>query len=692
MMRVLKFIFQLWLNAGCFLPVSSFAQESTVDSTEILGEVVLRAYEQNRQLKQVATAINYIGPNQFNRFSNATILSAVNSTPGVRMEERSPGSYRLNIRGSTMRSPFGVRNVKIYFDEFPLTDPGGDTYLSQLSFYNFHSVEIIKGPGGSLYGAGTGGVMLIQSQPPEWRKGFSATVLGGSYGMFNTGLQLKAGNEKWQHVLNFSHLNSDGYRQHTSLRRDVMNYQLKIRPGKKNELRFLLLYSDIYYQTPGALTKAEYDANPKSARPASGMFPSAEDAQAAIFQKIFFGGAGYKHLFSEQLENTTVVYGNFPQIKNPTFRNYGRRYEPQWGARTVFKWKDKQHDSHLQLVWGAEIQQGYFNSKTYTNNGGSPGILQIEDKVTPSSLSIFVQTDYSFSSGWLAGFGLSSNQYTVKINRVSVPGFIPVKRKFQNQVAPKIALSKNVFQNTWIYASLSRGYSPPTVSEVLPSAHVISTGLQPEHGLSYEAGFKSSWLQQRLYAEVNVFYFELKDAIVQRRDSANADYFVNAGSTRQKGMESQLIYRSFIRENKFIRRADFRLSYTWFHFRYRDYKQINTDYSGKKIPGAAPHSLAVAADLTFKKDFYLNATWQYSGRIPLHDANTVYAGSYLLLGFRLGWMRNISAKKTLELFAGADNLLDEKYSLGNDINAAGGRYYNAAPGRNYYTGVSVMFK
>ncbi|MEJ0103149.1 MAG: hypothetical protein WDO19_11585 [Bacteroidota bacterium] len=38
----------------------------------------------------------------------------MNNTPGVRMEERSPGSYRLNLRGSTLRSPFGVRNVKVY--------------------------------------------------------------------------------------------------------------------------------------------------------------------------------------------------------------------------------------------------------------------------------------------------------------------------------------------------------------------------------------------------------------------------------------------------------------------------------------------------------------------------------------------------------------------------------------------------
>jgi iron complex outermembrane receptor protein len=41
--------------------------------------------------------------------------------------------------------------------------------------------------------------------------------------------------------------------------------------------------------------------------------------------------------------------------------------------------------------------------------------------------------------------------------------------------------------------------------------------------------------------------------------------------------------------------------------------------------------------------------------------------------------------------AGVDNLLDQKYSLGNDINGFGGRYYNAAPGRNYYVALLIQF-
>jgi len=73
----------------------------------------------------------------------------------------------------------------------------------------------------------------------------------------------------------------------------------------------------------------------------------------------------------------------------------------------------------------------------------------------------------------------------------------------------------------------------------------------------------------------------------------------------------------------------------------------------------------------------------------LNDANSEFAKAYTLLQAKIGWKRQLRSSLGLELFAGADNLLNEQYSLGNDINAAGNRYYNAAPGVNYFAGVGL---
>ena len=184
-----KTIFFSFLLLLCF---SCFSQEET-DTLKTLDEVTVRAFEQNRHVKEIPASVNYISQSQLARFNNTSILPAINNTPGVRMEERSPGSYRMNIRGSTLRSPFGVRNVKIYWNDLPLTDPGGNTYLNQLGYYNFNSIEIIKGPGSSLYGAGSGGVMLINGFPDKWVQGTDVSFITGSYGLRNINAQVRFG-------------------------------------------------------------------------------------------------------------------------------------------------------------------------------------------------------------------------------------------------------------------------------------------------------------------------------------------------------------------------------------------------------------------------------------------------------------------------------------------------------------------
>jgi iron complex outermembrane receptor protein len=202
-------------------------------------------------------------------------------------------------------------------------------------------------------------------------------------------------------------------------------------------------------------------------------------------------------------------------------------------------------------------------------------------------------------------------------------------------------------------------------------------------------GIKSNWLNNRLYIEVNAFYFRLQDAIVQRQETNAANYYVNAGNTRQKGLESQVSYQ-LLTSSHLLRQAKIWITHTWNDFRYDNFKQLAADFSGKQMPSVAKNTVAAGFDIAFKAGFYGNITYYYSDPIPVNDANTDFASSYNLLGARIGYKKMFS-QVTVNLFAGADNLFDMNYSLGNDINAAGGRYYNAAAGRNYYAGVSFQW-
>src|SRR5687767_11839246 len=202
----------------------AFTQEVIRDTT--LQEVVIQAYTANRPLNEVPASIGYIAESDLVRYSNTSILPAVNITPGVRMEERSPGSYRFSIRGSLLRSPFGVRNVKMYWNSLPLTDGGGNTYINLLDFNSIGNIEIIKGPGGSLYGAGTGGVVLLQN-PSSKENNLQFSAMAGSYGLRRYLLSGEKHSKKNDVWFQYAHQESDGYREQTAMRRDALNGDLK---------------------------------------------------------------------------------------------------------------------------------------------------------------------------------------------------------------------------------------------------------------------------------------------------------------------------------------------------------------------------------------------------------------------------------------------------------------------------------
>jgi iron complex outermembrane receptor protein len=661
------------------------------DSAITLQNIIVNAYENNMKLIDVPAAISLVNKKDLNRFNNASILSAMNNNPGVRMEERSPGSYRLSIRGSSLRSPFGVRDVKVYYDGIPYTDPGGNTYLNQLGFYNIRSVEIIKGPGSSMYGAGIGGVLLIKNNAAPFRPGASVSYNYGSYNLNNINVEVRFGNENFHNTVSYQHLTSDGYRDNTAMRRDVVTWDAVSKPNEKSEFQSHFLYADLYYQTPGALTLKQFDSIPKSARPASGPFPGSVQAKAAIYQKTFMAGFSYQHQYNDHWKNTTSVYGAYTDLKNPTIRNYEIRTEPHFGGRTVFQFNKKINNSVLTVNAGAEFQQSFNTQRDYENNNGESGSLQIDDEILNNQGFIFVEGNIQLINGWTITVGASINKYGLNFTQRSDMPPTHKVRHFNNEFTPRFALLKKFNKNVSVYGSIAKGFSSPTVSELLPSTNVFNTSLQAESGLDYELGARGSLLNNRLYFDINAFFYKLKNAIVQLQNSSGADYFDNAGSAKQNGIESFVSYNMIDYPNNFINHVTITVSNTWNNFHYDIYKQSGTDYGGKQIPGVAPETFTAGIDINTKPGIYINTNFFYSSRIALNDGNSAYASAYDLLGTRIGYKSSLSKEIQWELFTGVENIFDEKYSLGNDINAAAGRYYNLAPGRNYYAGMVFQF-
>jgi iron complex outermembrane receptor protein len=698
----------LWgvlLFQPCFSQVSHPAAQNAGDTTALhqadtaiwkntLSEVTITAFEQQKKLSDQPAPIAYISGTALGRYDDTRPMSALNAVPGVRMEERSPLSYRLNIRGSSLRAPFGVRNVKIYYNGIPMTDPGGNTYLNQLSFDDFGSMEIIKGPASSLYGAGTGGAVLIHSPlftPGPAKNNAYVSWESGSFGLQKISAGTRWGQDDRASSVRYTHLQSDGYRDHTAMRSDVASFDTKLIHDDKQELDAFFHYTDLFYETPGALTLSQYQENPKAARQASGIFPSSAEAKAAVYQKAFFMGVRHTYQITPDLENNTVVYGSYTDFINPTVRNYEYRKEPHFGGRTVFQYHLRGERIQSRFWFGGEVQQGYFSVKDMQNNLGHPDTLQTDDRINDFVALVFAQADFSLPHGWDFTAGLSMNHERLQFTRLYPAPVKDFIKKYHNVLSPRVTLSKKVTPDILVYANVSKGFSPPAVSEILPSTTVLNTELQAEEGINYEIGSRGDLWKHRLSFDFSAFIFNLTQSISIRRDSSGADYFVNAGGALQKGLELALQYGIYHSSHGFFSDVRSWASGGYLDFRYRDFLSDDKDYSGKKIPGTAPLTLAAGLDVNTRIRLDGHVTWQRTSEIALNDANTAYGTPYNLLGVRFSWYTPLGRKLRLTLSAGGDNLLDETYSLGNDINAVGDRFYNVAPGRNFYAEGRLAF-
>jgi iron complex outermembrane receptor protein len=371
----------------------------------------------------------------------------------------------------------------------------------------------------------------------------------------------------------------------------------------------------------------------------------------------------------------------YTRVENPAIRNYGQTSEPHTGVRSVFYYDHKTGKSELNWVAGGEWQIGFPVFETYKNKNGIKDTLLFIDEANNKQNFIFSQVRFNIHSFTLMA-GASINLYKTEVERFS-PAPAPLAQKtFSNEWAPRLSLSYQ-FGKTLLYAGYSKGFSPPSLLELNPTGSNFIAELQPEYGSNYDLGLRTEF--GPLKVDINAFKMHLNNTIILQRDSLGGDYYINSGKTNQTGLETALSLPIFP-GNKKIHLSQIYLSHTWhdFHFLHTDH--WGNDSSGKEIPGVARHSLSAGMDVEFLKGLSVNLHYFFSDRIPLNDANSAYANTYHLLGCKLGYTK-ATGKNQFRIYAGCENILNEQYSLGNDINGFGGRYYNAAPERNYYVSI-----
>ncbi len=625
------------------------------------------------------------------RFGASDLTPALNRVPGVRFESRAPGSYRVLIRGTGRRSPFGVRDVRVYWNGLQLSEPGGDTPLNFVALGNIDQVDVGKGPNDVSAGSPLGGTLYLNTRA---KAGAQANVQVGSYGQRVLGGTVGLGRDSLKpHVeIRVNHRTGDNYRDHSALRRSTA--QLSIYSpvlqsitgeGWRVRTNTHALATRLDYELPGALTAEQFAGDPTQARAGSA------EAQAAIdYENVLVGTTIEAERQNVRLYLTPQLSGF--RFDNPFNVNHKRETNVGLGARAGGSYRVT---PGTELAFGGEVQAEFRDSRQYDPDGGSPGDLQYADDIQTERFMAFAQVEGNLGS-LRYSVGASVTQQDYAIQRTFERGSRPTSAgsDFAPFFAPRAALTYTS-QEVSVTASVAQGTSAPTLREFRTNEGSLNTQLKPERGTSAEifAVYRPS---NRFSAQANAYYTRLSETITTFQDVSQVQLFRNSGSARQPGLELAAEWFAF-RQNAAARSSEVSLSpaYSFQPYRYLDYEVDGVSFAGRPMAGVPEHTLDVLlhGGYGFRQNLVsLDFNVRYESVNPLNDAGTVVADAFVVMRLQASYdlVPVIAGKTGIRVSGGVDNLGDVRYSLGNDINPQfGNRYYQPAPGRNYFLRAEV---
>ena len=131
------------------------------------------------------------------------------------------------------------------------------------------------------------------------------------------------------------------------------------------------------------------------------------------------------------------------------------------------------------------------------------------------------------------------------------------------------------------------------------------------------------------------------------------------------------------------------LSFSWGDYRFDEFTDADGNrFDNNRIPGIPRYQLFASLDHrpSEKLGTALSARW-ISKRYA-DNANTAKADGYVVVGIHGSYLARLAGSQ-VHLYGGIDNVFDEEYDDNLRINAAGGRFFEPAPERSFFLGVSI---
>jgi iron complex outermembrane receptor protein len=624
---------------------------------------------------------------------------ALGQVPGVFVANRYNFSLdqRISVRGFGSRSAFAVRGVKILVDGIPQTLPDGQGQLTNLELGDVDRIEVLHGSASSLFGNAAGGVISIWTDPvPPQRTRENVRAVAGwfaggrTWNKWQSTTRLRAGGGGAQ--LTVSRLSYDGERDHSAADLRNLTSRLRLPLGTGWSLAAVAdVGDDPRADNPGALTQAELHANRDSAPAVNLTSHAGKDVTQAQ------GGVTLRHPFVAGGEVAVTVFGLIRELKNPTTFAYVDLNRRAYGARATLTRPLSHGLLAPQLTTGFDFQGQRDDRANFGNNAGRPDTTRSLDQLEHvTEVGPFVQGAVPLTARLTLTGGLRYDwvHFQVADQLVSASNPDDSGDRLMRSLSGSLGLAVNPAPDVTVYANAGSSFETPTTTELTnrpDTAGGFNPSLDPQRAWTYEVGGRGA-VGKRGEWSIAAFQADVTDELISYEvpSSPQRRFFRNAGSARHRGLE--LGAGLSLSTGLHLRTA-----YTYSDFRYVHYA-FGPDTSpprvldGRALPGIPKHALHVTlrGETRSNGGAWFEVETTGTSSILVDDTLSLRTGPWWTTNVRLGWAGRAGGT-SLEPFVAVNNVFNRLYVGSVVINAAQGRYYEPAPGRNVYVGLSVVW-
>lgn len=682
LLQFLKRRGRLLLAWGIFL-VSGMLTAQVKQNTIALKEVILSNASVIAPYFEKSATISVINQQQLQNISGAMLTPLFNQIPGVQMQQGNWNTNRITIRGIGARTPFGTTKIKSYWNDIPLTSAEGETVLEDLDVNQIQQVNILKGPNAVNYGAGMGGVIVLQSKiTNENHRNLHLNQEIGSFGLWRNGVSFQERKGTTAFQFGYRHQSLDGFRENSNFRRDQYHFLVQQEINPKHSIQAQGLVTDVRAFIPSSINLSDATNQPWVAAANWGAAKGFED-----YQKNLFGITHQYFINKYWLSKLTGFHQSKKSyeprpfdILNEIQSSYGWR----WVVQNFGTWKKLP----VQLQFGWEHQQENYQFDLYRNlyiqfpgQGSIQGDWFQSGKQWRNYHHWFIQTTLELTDQWKinadAAYHLSN--YRLEQNNLTS------SHAFRPFFAPRIATTYQFHPNYLWFLTYSKGFSTPTVAESLTANGDFNTNLLPETAQNIEIGLKWKSNSKGWNGQINYYYLPVSDILVAERIAEDQFEGRNAGKSLHQGLEWESNWHGSVWN------IPFQLQYagSWNHMKFVEFIDSDQNFSRNRIPGVPSwqQSITLASIINSKLLWQIN--YRYTGQMPLNDANSGFTDAFSLVDVHLNYqLPNLTYWKSAQIYLGVHNLLDVNYTASIVPNAMG---VNQNAPRFYYPGMPIQF-